>query len=315
MIDRRSVIRTTVALVTGSALAGTASSASSQAETDDIFPYDAGREVGAATTIGVRVDPGVANAIPQKDPFHSRLSMLEQRFESVTLESLGLARGSLAVEGERVVGGGATIDGEFQKASFETDIEAASFEYIGRSSPSEPRNYAYYQARRHPYAIGVDDSTVVLGFGDTSDQALSHAKAVNSTTSTKTTDAHNAMARSLGTTSLATASLGDQTRSALRNRLPDGATRTQSLLETATQFGCGIDVDGDRSNLRYGVEFDPDVMSIETIMDLASQSADRTSALDLESIERDGWTVIIEASSPTSAIWEVHEALLGIKFE
>lgn len=315
MINRRLVVQSIVALVTGSALAGTASSASDSETSVELTPYDAGSLAHTETTIGVSLTAAAVDSVPVQDPVQSRFEALTTQFNSLSTSDLGRLRGSLAVQGSEILGGGVVIDGAFDRSSLQADIESAGYRTNQQATASASTATKYYQSTAHPYAIGVDSSSVVVGYGRKPERALSHAKGVAAGSTTETTRRLQSMADMIGTNSLATAILGKSTQNALEKRIPEGATAAQSVLQAANTLGFGIDVNGDTSRLVYGVELEPKQISLDLVWEVAKRAEEGTDGLELDSISNDGWTAIGEVTAPTAGLWGLHEQLLGIDFE
>jgi hypothetical protein len=307
MQSRRTVLRTAIALATGSALAGTAGSASTT-QPGPLSPYDAGTVAGAETTIAAQVSPAAVDRAHLPDAVESRLSALRDRFAALSPAALGPARGSLALDGERVVGAGVRIGGDVDREPVAEELTTGSY---GRVRAAGPEGVDVYRSESAPYAVGLSADAIAVGYGPGDESPLVHVNAVLDS-DTDTSDRLRSVGDAVGGAARVAATLGSGTRSSAIDRVPSDADGLAPIVERADAFGVGVDVGADRSRVSYGVEVDPAAISPDTYWDLITRSSDRADGFELSGVERDGRLVVVRGTVPTEGLWPVHADLLGL---
>jgi hypothetical protein len=307
MQSRRAVLRTAIALATGSALAGTAGSASTT-DPGPLSPYDAGSVAGAETTIAARVTPAAVDRASLPDAVETRLSGLRERFAALSPGALGPARGSLALDGERIVGAGVRIGGDVDRESVADELTTGSY---GRVRAAGPEGVEVYRSESAPYAVGLSADAIAVGYGPGEESPLAHANAVLDA-ATDAPDRLQSVGDAVGGASRAAATLGSGTRSRAIDRIPAAADGLAPIVERADAFGLGVDVGADRSRVAYGVAVDPAAIAPDTYWDLITRSSERADGFELSGVERDGRLLVVRGSVPTESLWSVHADLLGL---
>ena len=303
MVRRRAVLRGAFALAAGSALTGTAGSTSATAEQELLVPYDAGDVAAVQTTITGRLDPEAVAAVALPDALATPLSTLRERFDALSLADLGPVRGSLALESDRLVGGGARADADFDPDELRADLDSASFRAVDASAERD-----YFRAPDGPFALGVDATSIVVGYGA---QAMAHATAAAGTRSATTwTRRLGRVARAIDGESRAVARLGSSTRTAASDRLADGPEWLSTGLDATDRVGVGVTVGEDRTRLSYGLDLDPSTLDPSAAWDLLTAGTDR-SPLRRQSIAWTNDTLVVRGDLPTDRLVTAHAALLG----
>lgn len=310
MPSRRSVLRNAIALATGSALIGTTTA--TDAESDPPVPYDAGAIAGGGTTLAARVDPRAVERASLPGTVTARLRTLANRFDSLSVADLGLATGSLAISGSRILGGGAVVKGSFEPHAVVRDLRGSVSKTEDRTANDQ--GIDYYQVDASPYILGAGRQNLLVGYGPDRESPLSHAKAaISAWQATETTKRLQSIADSIDGGSWATATLGAPTRSTALDRLPEGANGLASILREANGFGVGIDVAADQSEVTYGINLDWSSVDVTTYRNLLTRSTEQADGFTLEAVKRDGRTLVLGGSVPTEQLWSVHEKLLAIE--
>ncbi|MDZ7849789.1 MAG: hypothetical protein U5K70_02890 [Halodesulfurarchaeum sp.] len=311
MVNRRTVLRSALALATGSALVGTAGSESASSADGALAPYDAGSVTDAETTVSARVNPRAFDRSQLPQGVATRLSSLRDRFDSLSVSALGSVRGSVALSGDRIVGAGVVVDGDFERSAVTSDLTADSF------SPFEGHGLGgveVYRSESTPYAVGLDTDTIAVGYGREAVSPLTHVRAAFDSANVASTRL-TSIADAVGGRSRAAAKLGRKTRSQAIERIPSETAGLAEIVAEATAFGVGIDVTEGRSTVAYGVDIDPAAVSTDTYWDLITRSATRADGFELGGVEQDRRTIVVRGTVPTNALWSVHAELIGIKTE
>lgn len=308
MLNRRTVVRSALALATGSALAGTAGSASSTGSERSFAPYDAGTVADAETTVAAQIRPTALDRAPLPETVESPLSDLRSRFGSLSTSALGPARGSLALDGDRVVGAGVDIKGTFERAAVAGDLTDGSFARVRGTGSAD---IDVYRSETAPYAVGIDAKSIAVGYGPGDASPLAHASAVLDS-GTESPSGLTTISEAVGGESRAVAALGPETRSRAVDGIPSETDGLASIVEHATAVGVGIDVADGRSSVAYGIDVDPTAISPDTYWDLITRSTDRAEGFDLAGVERDGRVLVVRGTVATDSLWSVHARLLGL---
>ena len=303
MVRRRAVLRGAFALAAGSALTGTAGSTSATTDPVVSAPYDAGALAAVETTIAGRLDPEAVEAVPLPSVLGTPLSTLREEFDALTLADLGPVRGSLALDGDHVVGGGARAEADFDPDELRADLAGASFQAAQTSAGRE-----VFRAAEGPFAVGFDEHSIAVGYGaDAVDHATAAAGEGSATPRTRRLER---TARALDGESRAVARLGPSTRRAANDRLAFGPDWLTTVLDATERIGVGVTVGGDRASLSYGLDLDPGALDPSAAWDLITTGTDR-SPIRRRSI---GWqreTLVVRGVVPTDRLASAHAALLG----
>lgn len=303
MTSRRAVLRSAVALAAGGALTGTAGSTSATAEQELFAPYDAADVAAVETTIAGRLDPEAVAAVQLPPPVAAPLATIRERFDALTLADLGPVRGSLALEGDRVVGGGVGADADFDPAELQADLESASFRAVDASAERD-----YFHAADSPVAVGLDANSIVVGYGP---EAVAHATAAAGERSATTrTRRLETVARAIDGDSRAVATLGPSTRRAASDRLAAGPAWVSQVLEATERIGVGVSVGEDRARLSYGLDVDAAALDPDTAWDLVTAGTDG-GPIRRESVAWKRDTLVVRGTVPTDRLVSAHAAVLG----
>ncbi len=311
MISRRSTLHSVLALLTGSALAGTAAGRASSSATE-WPPYDPGHRSGPETTIAMALRPEAVSRAPLPNPVAGRFHALADRYGAVSVDDFGSIRGALAVDETRIVGGGAIATAAFDTDDLVAELTTNSFVPI----EADEESLRYYRSETAPVALGVDDSTIAVGYDATDRAPDSHVKAVAGGESTADqAGSHRRIAASIDAGSLATATLGSATRSRLLDRIPGHNETVASVIRAASGFGAGLEVGRDRSTLTYAADLDVDALSLEAVWDLTTTSTEASATFDLNRLDRRGRIFLAQGTVRTDQLWAAQEDLFGVSFE
>lgn len=308
MVDRRTVIRSALALATGDVLLGTAAAETETSDAGNLAPSDAASVAGAETTVTVSGGPAVLDRLPLPAPVDTRLSALRDRFETVSLTDLGPTRGSIAIDGEQVVGAGMAVESEVDRRALGRELTAGAFDPVERIGADGVDGY---RATSAPYAVGLASDTIAVGYGTEGASALEQVAAVLD----GETSGPSRLASIVGAVegrSRAGAALGPETRSRAIDRVPDGTDALAEVLTEATAFAVGLETGSVRSTVTYGVEIDPAAIPATTYWDLITNSTERVDGFALEAVTRDGSTIVVRGSAPTDRLWSIHREMLGL---
>jgi hypothetical protein len=303
MVRRRAVLQGAFALAAGSALTGTAGSSAATAEQECLAPYDAGEVAAVETTIAGRLVPTAVDAVPLPPGLAGPLSTLRERFDALSLADLGPVRGSLALDGDRVVGGGVRADADFDPVELQADLDSASFRAVDTTADRD-----YFRTADGPFAVGFDANSVAVGYGA---DAIAHATAAAGDHSPTTrTRRLGRIAEAIDGDSRAVARLGSSTRTAAGDRLADGPEWLSTVLDATERVGVGVTVGEDRARLTYGLDLDPSSLDPSAAWELVTAGTDR-SPVQRESIAWTQETLVVRAVVPTARLTSAHAALVG----
>lgn len=311
MVNRRTILRSALALATGSALVGTAGSESASSVDGVLAPFDAGSVADAETTVVAQVNPQAFDRVELPSGVETRLSSLRNRYDSLSASALGPARGSVALTGAQIVGAGVVVDGDFERSAVASELTAGSFSPAEGQAPDEVE---VYRSKSAPYAVGLDTDTIAVGYGPEAVSPVAYVRAVFDSASAASTRL-TSMAKAIGGRSRAVATFGRKTRSRTIKRIPSETSGLADIVAEATAFGVGIDVTEGRSTVTYGVDIDPAAVSADTYWDLITRSANRAEGFELGSVGQDGRTIVVRGTVPTDGLWSVHAELIGIEAE
>ncbi|AHG00699.1 hypothetical protein HALLA_04810 [Halostagnicola larsenii XH-48] len=354
MLSKRSLLRhaLTVAGVgaIASGTAGAAPNARSTAEIGGEYGYDATAVADAGTTVTASVDRSILDITGVPEGVRAPFNDLRQQYSSVSLEDIGRVSASATLDGETITGGCAVATGSFDRRAIRTEAREYGLREVD-SSGSEHRMETDANQRRVtgtgssttttpttdapaatvdrlvaddvPYAIGVDDSTLYVGYGRGETDARTHVDAALETTgsgqsrSSETNAAASADYGSLPSLlsghAVACASLDSATREALCDRLTDAPDSFRSAIEAARATGIALQAGSTQSRLRYGIVADPNRLSVDTVMDIVAEATSGSGSLENDGVYRDGWTFVLDATVETEELWAAHEQFLGSK--
>ncbi len=355
MLSKRSLLRRAFAVASGGLIAsGTAGAAptggsSSTAQFHRQNGYDASAVVDAETTVTASVERPVLNVVGLPDPVGGALNDLRQQYSSVSLEDIQRVSASAAIDGETITGGCAIATGSFDRRAIGaearehglTDVESSTDDrrmeadahrqrVTGTASSTtiapttrEPRSVDRLAAEDSPYAIGVDDATLYVGYDYGETDAQTHVETALETNaggrsqsgqSARAADANYGSLPSLLSGHAVTyASLGSNTREYLANQLTDAPDAFTSAIQAASAAGVALQAGSDRSRLRYGIVADPNRVTAATVRSIVSEATTGSQSLENDGIYRNGNTIVFDATVETNELWASHGQFLGLE--
>ncbi|MDJ1432860.1 hypothetical protein [Halostagnicola sp. A-GB9-2] len=355
MLSKRSLLRRAIAVAGGGLIAsGTAGAApiggsSSTAQRHRQNGYDASAVVDAETTVTASVERPVLNVVGLPGPVGNALTDIRQQYSSVSLEDIQRVSASAAIDGETITGGCAIATGSFDSQAIGaqarehglTDVESTDDEHRMEAGPHqqratgtgssrsitpttrEPETVDRFAAADSPYAIGVDDSTLYVGYDHGETDARTHvdtALEMNADRQSRPTQSGTVAGANYGSLpsllsghAVAYASLGSDTRRSLCSRLTDAPDAFKSAIRAASAAGVALQAGSDRSRLRYGIVADPNRVSAETVRNIVTEATTGSQSLESDGIYRSGNTIVFDATVETDALWASHGQFLGIE--
>ena len=299
--SRRALLRGIASLVPGAVLAGLSGTVAGVGADSTPVPEPRGTD-GGGTTLTATVDPsvhGIVGVPPSVDPLTTEL---RSRYPSIDPVRFGTLSTSLRIDGDRIVSGAAVAEGEFDGAALRSDLTADGVDIAGVPSISDP-----VSVPETPYAVGVDDTSIAVGYGPTTEGAVAHADSA----------LRRGPSRDEGTPAALTgdivsyATLGAGTRSYLLDHSDGSVAGLDDVLRAAEAFGVSLDVGEGRSDLRYGIVADPGALSAGDLWEFASRLADPDASIDFGSVSRHGRLLAVDATVETDRLWAAHERLFG----
>lgn len=352
MLSKRSLLRHALAVAgvgaIASGTAGAAPSTRSTAELGGQYGYDATAVADTETTVTASIDPSILDITSVPDGVRPAFNDLRQQYSSVSLEDIQRVNASAALDGETITGGCAVATGSFDRRAIRTEAreyglhEVGSSEHrmatasdkkrvtgTGSSTTTTPTTGTAsatvdrFAADDMPYALGVDDSTLYMGYGRGKTGAQTHVEAALETTGTDQSHSsetnadasadYGSLPSLLSGHAVVCASLNSATREALSDRLADAPDSFRSAIQAARATGIALQAGSTQSRLRYGIVADPNRLSIETVMDLVAEATSGSGSLENDGVYRDGWTFVLDATVETEELWAAHKQFLGSK--
>ncbi|MDQ2051115.1 hypothetical protein RBH26_11545 [Natronolimnohabitans sp. A-GB9] len=307
MIPRRSLLRTTLALVGGATLstgvtAGSAESTTASTQRDD-----------TVTTAVATLEPSVIEVTGLPDPLDSLVADARDRTRSLSLEDIASVTGRAAIHGDAVVGGRAVVTGSFDTQAIESELRDHDLEFVAadRRDDGDSR----FVASNDSYAVAVGPSAIRIGYGRTRSRARSRLDAafeplLPARRRTRPTASYGALSALLDGHAVVYADLGSGTRSHLLDSLSDAPDELGTVVEAANALGVALEAGSARTRLRYGVVADPARLSGELLETLVDEATTGDNSLSSATIHRDGQTVIVDAAVETRSLWCAHERLV-----
>ncbi|AEH36742.1 hypothetical protein [Halopiger xanaduensis] len=341
MDSRRSLLRTVTGLVTGgTALFGAAGAAARSAGAD---ASDGGNARGA-TTVAFEANRTAIRSAGRPATLAPVVETLERRFEygfgTLSLADFASVSGTGRVADGDLVGGTVVATGSIAADAVGSILRRRGFVAVG-----ERNGVDRYAARDGPFAVGVADSAVVVGYEtqqngravagrsddgspftnglarvDTVVRQSNRAAAVRgpaSASSGSPAAAVGAVLDEAGSGDLTvTAALDAGTRAQIRSVLADGRQSLAPILERAAALGASVSVDpeGDgRSEITYGLVGD-EALSVTTVREgLEDLATDAAAGIDSVSVEQCGQGVAVNADVATESLLEAQLAAAGLE--
>lgn len=301
MPSRRTVIASLGSTIVGGAVVGLAGTAAATPPPATAL-HDEARTDSAGTTLSARIDPAVRGTVGLPDALEPVWSDLTDRYPAVDPDRLGPVSTSLALEGDRVTGGCAVANGRFDGGELRTELEAAGARPTGTVAIGGVAVERFVRPGR-PYAIGLTDSTIAVGYAKRETAALSH---LESAVRAGPYAAGDAAPAPLDGDAVAYATLGSGTRSALSKRTAGTVEGIDAIAGNAEALGVAIEPGPRRSRLEYAVAADPTSLSPEELWRFARRATAGEDALTVESVSRRDGLFVVAASVATDALWDAH---------
>jgi len=327
MPSRRPLMRRALALATGGtalgSVLGSAAASDGRPTTDSRrpadarrsddrprhTPYDASIVADGDTVITATVDPAVVSTTGLPAPWATRLLDAQRRADGVSASDATRLTGSVALDEETVEGAVIAL------GSFDADaIVAAVTERAG-----SVREHADGSGRRlvgddDPFAVAVDDSEVVVGYGSDAGRAVEHVDAalergrrVNEASAN-----YGSLPSSLEGDAVVYADLGPSGRERVRPALADAPDALSTAVSAAGAVGIALRArQGAPTRLRYGAVADPRRLTRERVERLAAEAERGADSLDETTITRRGRTVVVDAAAGEDSLFAAHADLIG----
>lgn len=346
MLSKRSLLRHALAVAGVGAIASGTAGAAPNARSASVaqYGYDAGAVADAETTAIASVDRSVLDVTGLPEAARAPFEELRRRYSSVSLEDVERVSASAAMDGETITGGCAVATGSFDSRAIRAEARAYGLHEVDSSgdhrlrtdgaqqgmagtgssttttpTTDDPATADRLAAEDKPYAIGLDDSTLSIGYGSESADARTHVDAAlvagdrsrSSEADLDLNETYGSLPSLLSGHAVACASLDSSTREALCDRLSDAPEAFRSAVRAARATGVALQAGSTRSRLRYGIVADPDRLSVDTVIDIVSQATSGSGSLENEGVYRDGWTFVVDASVETEKLWTAHGSFLA----
>ncbi|SFS37158.1 hypothetical protein [Halostagnicola kamekurae] len=348
MLSKRSLLRRALAVAGVGAIASGTAGATPNARSAALgtqYGYDAGAVADAETTAIASVDRSILDVTGLPEAARAPFEELRRRYSSVSLEDVERVSASAALDGETITGGCAVATGSFNRRAIRTEAGAYGLSEVGSDgdrhrmeidgapqsltgtgssttttpTTDDPTTADRLAAEDKPYAIGLGDSTLAVGYGSESTDARTHVDAAlvaddrsrSSEANLDLNETYGSLPSLLSGHAVACASLDSATREALCDRLTDAPEAFRSAVRAARATGVALQAGPTRSRLRYGIVADPDRLSVDTVVDIVSQATSGSGSLENEGVYRDGWTFVVDASVETEKLWTAHGSFLA----
>ena len=308
MPSKRSFIRRVATLTVGGLVASGTATANSRSRSN----YDASVVADAETTVTATVDRSVLDVVGVPEPARSILADIRTRSATVTLEDIDAASGSVAVDGEDVVGGCLTLTGSFdpQAVSGELRDHELAFREVDDNAGYGDTGRRFL-ATDDAYAVEPGRETIRIGYGRDGEDALAHVEASGGSRRQSGAAGYGSLPSVLSGDAVAYADLGPATRRASLAELEDAPASLRQVLEVASAVGVAVTAGEGGTALRYGIHANPSRLSRETLETLLSEATTGEHSLERGRVSRNGWTAVVDAAVGTGALWPVHERLVG----
>ncbi|MBP1923025.1 hypothetical protein J2751_002062 [Halorubrum alkaliphilum] len=328
MPSRRPLMRRVLALATGGtalgSTLGTATAADDRTTSSDRrstgsrssadrslkhTPYDASIVADGDTVITATVDPSVVSTTGLPVPWADRLLDAQRRADGVSISDVTRLTGSAVIDEETVEGGAVA------RGSFDTDaVVTAVTERVG-----PVREHADGSLRRvvgvdDPFALAVDDSEVVVGYGPDADRAVEHVDAAleRGTRHEEASANYGSLPSGLEGDAVVYADLGRSGRERVRPVLADAPDALSTAVSAAGAVGIALRARQNApARLRYGAVADPKRLTRDRVERLAAEAERGADSLDETTITRRGRTVVVDAVADDDSLLAAHADLVG----
>ncbi|GAB3676162.1 hypothetical protein [Halopiger thermotolerans] len=348
MDSRRSLLRSAAGLVAGgTALFGAAGGAAARSADADARDGESTR--GAATVAleanrtAIQSAGQPATISPVVETFNRRLGLGHgYGFGALSLADVASVTGTGRVADGGLVGGTVVATGSIAADAVGSILRRRGFAAVG-----ERKGVDRYATRDGPFAVGVTDSAVVVGYEtgrqgrpiagrsdggspsanglarvDTVVQRSNRAAAVRGPASARNGSPAAAVGAVLDgdgneTGDLTvTAALDADTRAKIRSVLADGrhSRSLTPILERATALGASVSIDPDagQSEVTYGLVGDEE-LSVATVRERVEGLATDADGIGSVRVERRGPGIAIDADVATGALLEAQLAAAGLE--
>ncbi|MXR53044.1 hypothetical protein GRX03_15710 [Halovenus sp. WSH3] len=315
MPTRRRFLRRAVVLSLGGPLLG-AAAASSDGDA---------RLARGETAVAVRGSPQVIGLTGVPDAVAPQITAANRRYQSLSPAAVEHVSASVRTTGREIQTGLGTAYGSFDPDAIATELEAkTNFRRVTGSRSLSERAATRRSGKRRdgpgPELLTRDTPTAALVVGG---QRIDMAHGLSSDDSTERLLSAREQSRSAvpddaGDSELGAvldgdvvvhATVGEQTRHALRAELPESATALDTLVRGTRAAGVSAVVGPETTTLRYVLRVDADHRhAVDSLRD--ELSADES----VDELGHSAWSdgLAVEMSVRTAALWAAHERLLAV---
>jgi len=295
--------------------------------------YDpaAAASVDVDSVVTARMDPSVPVATGLPSGVGRRVRRLLGRYESVSLDGLRAAAGSVALTAGGPEGCAVAVGG-FDSAGLVTELDADA-EFVRETGPGA--GFARFRSEGAGWAVAVGPSELVVARGPTADGAAAHRDAgIDGPKGQRaaTTADYGPLPSLLGGDAVVCVDLGPATRERLRRALGDAPAALRAAVDVSGAVGASLrvtdgsprsegvdaaataDRDGDEPSIgvRYGAVADPRRLDGETAEAIARAARNGETALSDATVARRGRTVTVDVDAGTDP-FASQASLFGVR--
>lgn len=339
MNSRRSLLRTVTGLVTGgAAVFGTAGSAAARSGDAATARFETGKR--GAATVTLEANRTAIRSAGRPAMLAPVVETLERRFDGVSLADFASVTGTGRVAGGALVAGTVIANGSVDADAVRSTLQRRGFAAVG-----ERNGVDRYVTRDGPFAVGVADSRLVVGYdgrqngGTNAGQVDGQSVQTNGLTRVDavarhsnraasavrgSASAHNGSAAAAVETVLnetgngdltVTAALDAGTRAQIRSVLADGRQSLAPILEHAAALGAALSVEPNGngwSEVTYGLVGD-EALSVATVREGLEGLATDADGIGSVRVEQRGDGIAVNADVATAALLEAQLTAAGLE--